>query len=183
MARLADVLCGEHLGQGSCVQRNAECPSGGNLDERRGTSVRCRRQYLDGDPQIVEEIPDATIGTWGAPAYWNGNLYWGGSNDRLKAFSFDRTTGKISTTPTSESTNKFAYPSPTPSVSANGATAGIVWTLDASAFASTGAAGEKCQILYAYDATNLATTLYSSSQAANNRDVPGSAVSRVRLSC
>jgi hypothetical protein len=31
-------------------------------------------------------------------------------------------------------------------------------------------------VLYAYDATNLATMLYNSGQAANNRDVPGTAV-------
>ena len=29
------------------------------------------------DPNIVEEIPGATAGVWGTPAYWNGSMYWG----------------------------------------------------------------------------------------------------------
>ena len=49
------------------------------------------------------------------------------------------------------------------SVSANGTSAGIVWLLD-------GNAG----VLYAYDATNLANTLYSSSTVAS--DTAGNAV-------
>ncbi len=129
-----------------------------------------------GDPQIVEEIPNATTGVWGAPAYWNGSLYWGGANDRLAAFAFNTKTGAIATAPTSQTPQFFAYPAPTPSISANGASAGILWGLDASAYASTCAGGTNCQVLYAYDATNLGTLLYSSNQAANFRDVPGSAV-------
>ena len=60
--------------------------------------------------------------------------------------------------------------------SANGATAGILWGLDNSTFARTCSGGLNCQVLYAYDATDLATLLYNSSQAANSRDVPGGAV-------
>jgi hypothetical protein len=36
--------------------------------------------------------------------------------------------------------------------------------------------GQNCLGLYAYDATNLAHLLYTSAQAANNRDSPGIAV-------
>ncbi len=44
------------------------------------------------DTQIVQEIPNELAGMWGAPAYWNGNVYFGGTHpngtaDRLKAFS------------------------------------------------------------------------------------------------
>ena len=129
------------------------------------------------DPQIVEEIPGATTGTWGAPAYWNGNLYWGGSNSTLRAFAFNTTTGSISTTPTSQTFTVFGYPSPTPSVSANGTTNGIVWALDDSQYNSTTCTGPAtCQALYAFNANNLDEMLYSSNQAANDRDVPGAAV-------
>ena len=69
-----------------------------------------------------------------------------------------------------------AFPRPTPSVSANGTTNGIVWALEGDTYASTCASGANCQVLLAYDATNLAKLLYTSSQAANYRDVPGSAV-------
>jgi hypothetical protein len=51
------------------------------------------------------------------------------------------------------------------SVSANGTSAGIVWLLD-------GNAG----VLYAYDATNLATELYDTTMATGGRDMLGSPV-------
>jgi hypothetical protein len=129
------------------------------------------------DPQIVAEIPGATSGTWGAPAYWNGNLYWGGSNSTLRAFAFNTTTGSISTAPTSSSFKVFGYPSPTPSVSANGTANGIVWVLDDSEYNSTACSGAStCQALYAFNANNLGEMLYHSNQAPNARDVPGAAV-------
>lgn len=134
------------------------------------------------DTQIVEEIPGATDGVWGTPAYWNGSLYWGGAGDSgafepLKAFSFNaNNSGLISTSPTSQSSKAFNFSAPSPSISANGNTGGILWAVDNSAVGSTCSGGSNCQILYAYDATNLASMLYNSSQAANNRDVPGGAV-------
>ena len=116
------------------------------------------------DPQIVQEIKGATAGIWGSPAYWNGNLYWGGSNEPLEAFSFNAGgSGLISTSPTSQSAVIFSYPGSSPSVSANGATNGIVWAQGSST-------------LYAYDATNLKSLLYTSNQAANNRDATGATV-------
>ena len=129
------------------------------------------------DPQIVQEIPGATNGIWGSPSYWNGNVYYGGGNDggspdNLKAFSFNaNSSGLLSTSPTSKSSNSFAFATAAPVVSANGNTNGIVWIVDNSAFGST-----CCQALYAFDATNLATMLYNSNQAPSQRDVPGGAV-------
>ena len=135
------------------------------------------------DTNIVQEIPKAFTGYWGAPAYWNGYLYWSGGNDTtgaaepLKAYSFNANgSGLISTSPTSVAAHSFNFSGPVPSVSANGASNGIVWGMDNGSFASTCSGGTNCQVLYAYDATNLASMLYNSNQAANNRDVPGSAV-------
>jgi hypothetical protein len=129
-----------------------------------------------GDPQIVQEF-FASPGIWGSPAYWNGNLYWTGANDHIKAYSFNHNSGLISTSPTSESAQIFAFSAPTPTISASGTTNGILWALDGSADDSTcDGGGSNCLGLYAYDATNLANVLYISSQAANNRDAPGTAV-------
>ncbi len=129
------------------------------------------------DPQIVQEIVGASPGIWGSPAYWNGNLYWTGANDTIKAYSFNaNNSGLISTSPTSTSAQIFAFSAPTPVISANGNTNGILWALDGSADDSTCDGGSSCLGLYAYDATNLANLLYTSSQAANNRDSPGTAV-------
>jgi hypothetical protein len=135
------------------------------------------------DTNIVEEIPLAFTGYWGAPAYWNGSVYWAGGNgttgaaEPLKAYSFDAGgSGLISGSPTSMSTHSFGFSGPVPSVSSNGTSNGIVWGLENSNYASACSAGGNCQVLYAYDATDLTKMLYTSSQAANNRDVPGTAV-------
>jgi hypothetical protein len=120
--------------------------------------------------QIVQYLPNADKGQWNSPAWWNENVYFGGSDDTLKAFGLDTTTGLLSTTPTSTTTHKFNYPGTTPSISANQAKDGVLWALDNSSYkTSTGA------VLYAYDATNLATELYDSSQN-SARDDPGGAV-------
>jgi hypothetical protein len=134
------------------------------------------------DPNIVEEIPVATAGVWGTPAYWDGSVYWGGSNpsvpDSLKAFSFNANeSGLISTSRTSESSQTFSFPAPSPSISANGNANGILWGLDNSGFGSSCSGGSaSCQVLYAYDASNLANMIYNSSQAPHDRDIPGGAV-------
>ncbi len=135
------------------------------------------------DPNIVEEIPGVFSGYWGVPAYWNNYLYFGGGNDNtgeaepLKAYSFNaNNSGKISTSPTSTSAKNFNFSGPDPSISSNGTGNGILWAMDNSAWQSTCAGGSHCQVLYAYSATNLANLLYTSAQAANNRDVPGGAV-------
>ena len=129
------------------------------------------------DTNIVQEIPGASTGIWGSPAFWNNNVYWssgndGGPSDNLLAFSFNaNNSGLLSTSPTSQSTMSFSFSTGAPVVSANGTTNGIVWLLDNHAYGSG-----CCQVLYAFDATNLANMLYNSNQAPNNRDVPGDAV-------
>ncbi len=127
------------------------------------------------DTQIVQEIPGATQGIWGAPAYWNGNVYWGAGNDggnpdHLKAFSWNaNNSGELSTSPTSQTSRTFSFATAAPVISANGNTNGIVWIVDNTVRASN-------QVLFAFDATNLATMLYASNQAPNSRDVPGAPV-------
>jgi len=71
--------------------------------------------------------------------------------------------------PTTKSTENYGYPGPTPVISAAGANNGIVWTLDnntnGTGDAETGLPSPiGPAILRAYDATNLATTLYSSAR-------------------
>jgi len=150
-----------------------------NMGKYCGTQPGC----TSSDPNIVQEIPNAFTGMWGVPAYWNGNLYWGGGNDdtgaaeALKAFGFNaNNSGLVSTAPTSSTTKAFNFSGPIPSVSSNGAADGIVWALDNGAVGSTCSNGVNCQVLYAYEAANLGHLLYNSSQAANHRDVPGGAV-------
>jgi hypothetical protein len=132
------------------------------------------------DPQIVQELTPGHGGTssiHGAPAYWNGNLYWAGDNDALRLYTFNaNNSGLLSIGSTSQTAKTFEFSTPTPSVSASGTSNGILWGLDDSAYDSTCNNGANCQVLYAYDATNLSKLLYVSNQAPNNRDVPGGAI-------
>ncbi len=114
--------------------------------------------------QIIQNLTGQVGGMFSTPTYWNGNVYFGGSQDYLKAFSL--TNGVLSSTPTSQSTFKFGYPGPGPIVSASGNTNGIVWVLE------TDGQNKHNEVLRAYDANNLATELYDTNQNLN-RDNPG----------
>jgi hypothetical protein len=94
--------------------------------------------------------------------YFNGVVYLGASSDAIKAFPV--VGGKLATGPKSQSVNKFFYPGATPTITANGTGNAIVWAIDNGASTGTTA------ILFAYDATNLGTELYDSTQALNSRD-------------
>ena len=108
--------------------------------------------------QIYQEISGQLGGgVFSMPAYFNGNVYYGAVGDALKAFPI--ISGKLKTTPATQSTHHFGYPGATPSVSANGATNGIVWAVE------NGGA-----ILFAFDASDLTKVLYDSSQAPSGRD-------------
>ena len=110
-----------------------------------------------------QEIKGAFLGlVYSKPAYFNGVVYFGASSDVIKAFPV--TGGKLASSPSSQGLNKFYYPGTTPSISADGTSEAIVWTIDNGP--STGTAAR----LFAYDATNLGTELYDSTQAPNSRD-------------
>jgi len=109
------------------------------------------------DTNAVQELQGAisSSGVKGAPAYWNGKIYYGANNDYLKVFTFNTTTGAVSTSAVQESAWKFGVPGAAVSVSSNGTTNGIVWAFDNSGI-NGGFRG-----IFAYDATNLSTALIS----------------------
>jgi hypothetical protein len=125
--------------------------------------------HAGSDSQIVQSVPafpnasDITGGIFMSPAYWNGRVYVAGIGGSLEAYTLSA--GLLSTSPESQTQQNFGWPGANVSVSASGATAGIVWLVD----------GER-SVLYAYDATNLVSELYDSGQAAGARDKLGSAV-------
>jgi hypothetical protein len=100
---------------------------------------------------IYQLLPNALSGTWSSPAWFNGNFYYAGVGDTLKAFAFAGGTFSLA----SHSANTFAFPGSTPSISANGASNGIVWAVDSQSTA----------VLHAYDAVNVSMELYNSNQA------------------
>ena len=109
------------------------------------------------------------------PVFWQNNLYVAGVGT-LKQFAFNTSTGKFNGAPFSQSSTSYRFPGSTPSASSNGATNGIIWALDNGLYCSPQSPGCGATVLHAYDATNLATELWNSSQAAANRDLAGHAV-------
>jgi len=105
--------------------------------------------------EITGQLAD---GMWSKPSYFNNTVYFAAVTDALKAFPV--TNAMLATSPSSQSTVHFGYPGATPTISANGATNGIVWAVENN---TTG-------VLHAFNATNLASELYNSNQAANSRD-------------
>jgi hypothetical protein len=139
--------------------------------------------------QIMQSFLGPENGIWGTPALWHNNLYVGGKRDSLKQFTFDPTTELFNPTVASLSAHAFNFPGTTPSVSSEGSSHGIVWTIDASQYGYANPnVGIKCAIvpvpaactgpavLHAYDATNLTVEYWNSAMAVNNRDRAGNAV-------
>jgi hypothetical protein len=118
------------------------------------------------DSQIVQSVPafpntsGITSGMFMSPAYWNGNVYVSGIDASVQAFTLGA--GRLSKSPTSQTARTFSFPGAAVSVSSSGGVGAIVWVLD-------GSGG----VLYAFDATNLASELYDTSQASAGRDTPG----------
>lgn len=92
-----------------------------------------------------------------SPVFFNNTVYICPTNNALKAFPVSQ--ALLGTLPSSESAHLFGSNGAVPSISANGASQGIVWTLDWEA-----------GVLFAYDARDLTKELYDSNQAAANRD-------------
>lgn len=106
---------------------------------------------------IYQEISGQLGGNvFSMPAFFNNTIYYAAVDDSLKAFPI--TNAKLADFPSTHSTHRFGYPGATPSISANGATNGIVWAVDNNG------------ILFAFDAANLNVELYDSNQAAGGRD-------------
>jgi uncharacterized protein (TIGR03437 family) len=103
----------------------------------------------EGDGQIVQSLVGAVGPLFGIPAYFNKTVYLSGAHDQVKAFSFQD--GLLSVLPVSESSATFSGLGSVPSISANGARNGILWTIDSTAQ------------LHAYDAADLGNQLSQAS--------------------
>jgi hypothetical protein len=105
--------------------------------------------HAGADSQIVQSLSGAVGALFGIPAYFNNTVYFSAAHDQVKAFSLHN--GLLSTLPVSASSATFAELGTVPSISANAASNGILWTIDPAAQ------------LHAYDAADLASQLYQGS--------------------
>lgn len=109
-------------------------------------------QYL---PRALGVNPSGSDQFFGNGAYWNGNVYFVGSIDKLKQFTLSG--GLLSTSPVHQSPTVLSSGrSAEPSVSSNGTSNGIVWVIQSNAGNA---------VLHAYKATDVSQELYNSTQA------------------
>lgn len=134
---------------------------------KNGTIYLVDRDHMGGfnssTDQIVQELVNIFQnnlgiegGNFSSPVYWNGWIYFAPVQSTVQAFKL--TNGLLSTTPTSHSSQTYNGRGGTMSISANGSSNGILWTLQTGGLGVPG-------ILHAYDATNLSNELYNSNQA------------------
>jgi hypothetical protein len=124
--------------------------------------------FHPGDDSNAVQVVPAGAQSFGAPAYWNGHVFYFLMNDYLRDYALQN--GRLSAQPVAKSTTNINDPG-TPAISANGAKNGIVWILSTKVW--NGA--DQPAILFAYDAANVSRELYNSTQDPT-RDRAGNAL-------
>jgi hypothetical protein len=128
--------------------------------------------YTAGQNNIVQYIVGAILpsvkngavnGIWGAPSYFNGNVYIFGQNDYPKMFTLNN--GQMPTTATSIGSTTMM--GPTPVVSANGSSNGIIWALQ-----------YEVPELWAFDPNDLTQVYYDTEQDPSRDQVASGKVTR-----
>ena len=117
-----------------------------------------------GAVQLV--LLDKTI--FATPAFWNDTLYFAPVGGSMLAYTLNTSTGQFSTAPSSQSSATFGFPGATPSISSNNTSSGIVWAIDSSQYCTPQSHGCGPAVLHAYDASNVATELWNSTQGTGN---------------
>jgi hypothetical protein len=123
----------------------------------------------DSDSQIVQSIPNA-LGNpqltndrdYSTAVYWHGNVYYIGSSDVIRQFQLSN--GRLSGSPVEIGTFTYGYRGANMSVSSDGFSNGILWSIGASTY------GNANGVLHAYDANHVSNELYNSDQNSSGRD-------------
>ena len=108
-----------------------------------------------GDSHAVQSFSVGN-GIYSTAAFWQNTLYIAPLQGHLQALSL--ASGMFTISPSSQSAETYGFPGATPSVSSQGTSNGIVWALER----PNPVAGA---ILHVYDATNLTTELWNSTEA------------------
>jgi hypothetical protein len=124
----------------------------------------------DNDNQIPQALTNvipggtSTSGNYKAPVYFAGSVYFGATDDPIRALQLSGGSLSMAT----QSPEGFRFPGAAISISASGGVNGVLWAMLHTDDQQPG-------ILYAYDASNLGNELYNSSQS-GSRDTLDSTV-------
>lgn len=137
--------------------------------------------YNNSSNNVLQTVQTGTTqlnNIFSTPVYWNGAIYLHDNADVLRAYAWNASANagaQLSTSATEAGTKVFNMHGATPSLSANGTSNGIVWEIDNSTYNGSDPSASGVAVLHAYDATNVATELYNSTQA-GTRDQAGLAL-------
>ncbi|HET9390165.1 MAG TPA: hypothetical protein VFO44_11015 [Steroidobacteraceae bacterium] len=131
------------------------------------------RDMLGGFDGPTVQVIDMGSAIFQTAAFWNNNFYISTVGAALRAYHLNTTT--VLFAPGSSSSHHYGFPGATPSVSASSASQnGIVWSIDSNKYCTLNSPGCGPAVLYAHDASNLASELWNSSLASG--DAAGNAV-------
>jgi hypothetical protein len=135
---------------------------------KSGTLYVLNREHLghynsSGNSQIVQSFMVDNNGIYSTPLFWQNVLYVVANQGPVRAFRFSTATDQFQTKPFSASSQSYYYPGATPVLSAAGTKNAILWVIDPA----------KPGVLHAYDALDLNTEFWNSSQAVSKRDEAG----------
>jgi hypothetical protein len=132
--------------------------------------------FTSGGPDKVVQTLNVSETDFCTPGFWQNTLYFFGFNGPGLAFTFVPATDTFNPSVASSTAASFSFPGSSPSVSSNGNSNGIVWMIDSHTYGTgdNGPASAGPAVLHAFDATNLGSELWNSSQVP--ADVAGNAV-------
>jgi hypothetical protein len=110
-----------------------------------------------GDSNAVQHFHPGG-GLFSTAAFWQSTLYFGAVASPVRAFPLNNGASGPFGAQSSQGPSSFGWPGATPSISSQGAGSGIVWAIENTSPAK----------LHAYDATNLNTELWNSSQSGSD---------------
>jgi len=108
------------------------------------------------DSHAVQTLKLGT-GAFGAPAYWNGHLYYANRMDALRDLSVEG--GKLALA--GRGAIQYSHPGAIPVVSAHGGKDGIVWILYGKGPSNRDGHADSDGILQAYDAADISRLLFT----------------------
>jgi Putative Ig domain len=107
-------------------------------------------------------------GIFSTGAFWNSTFYIATAHGQMQAYTLDPSTAKFTLAPNAGATT-FGWPGMSPSVSSMPDNSnGVVWGLETHLYCTTQAQGCSPAILHAFDAGNLSSELWNSSQGTGN---------------
>ncbi|MGB6193080.1 MAG: hypothetical protein WBF42_11465, partial [Terracidiphilus sp.] len=107
-------------------------------------------------------------GIFSTGAFWNSTFYIASAQGAMQAYTLDPDTARFTLAPNASSTI-FGWPGISPSVSSMPDNSnGIVWGIETTLYCTPQSTGCSAAILHAFDAGNLSTELWNSSQGTGN---------------